>query len=39
MKNLTVSPVKKAASLILCRNSNKLNSFYNYKVLMLERKV
>lgn len=31
--------VKKAASLLLCRSAHKLNSFYNYEILMLERKV
>lgn len=35
MSNLTVNPVKKAASIVICRNSTKLNSLYNYEVLML----
>ena len=39
MKSLSVSPVKKAASLILSRSSSQLNSFYDYQILMLERKV
>lgn len=39
MKTIAASPVKKAASLILCRSSKSLNSFFDYQILMLERKV
>ena len=33
------NPVRRAASLILCRQSHKLTSFYDYEVLLLERNV
>lgn len=34
-----VNPVKRAASLLLFRNSSRLNSLFDYQVLLLERKV